>query len=100
MIDEFQGFEWDDGNREKCQRHGVSITEIELVLTEGPSIAPDFRHSIEEQRFIAVGRNAKGRPMFVAFTFREQDGARLIRPVSARYMHKKEIERYEKSAGS
>jgi uncharacterized protein len=34
--------------------------------------------------------------MFVAFTFRERDGATFIRPISARYMHKKEIEAYEK----
>jgi uncharacterized DUF497 family protein len=29
------------------------------------------------------------------FTFGMKDGQRLIRPVSARYMHKKEIEAYE-----
>lgn len=33
--------------------------------------------------------------MFVVFTFRQQEGRRLIRPLSARYMHKKEIEGYE-----
>ena len=30
---EFDGFDWDDGNREKCQRHGVSIAEIEHALS-------------------------------------------------------------------
>jgi len=34
--------------------------------------------------------------MFVAFTFRERLGRRLIRAISARYMHKKEIAAYEK----
>jgi uncharacterized protein len=42
-----------------------------------------------------VGRNAEGRPLFIAFTFRTKSGERLIRPVSARCMHGKEIERYE-----
>ena len=28
------GFDWDDGNRAKCEKHGVSITEIE-VCTRG-----------------------------------------------------------------
>ena len=69
-------------------------------MTEGASIAPDLLHSVDEQRFIAIKRNVEGRPMFIAFTLREQDGATLIRPVSARYMHKKEIERYEKSTRS
>lgn len=32
--------------------------------------------------------------MFVGFTFREVGGKRLIRPVTARYMHAKEAQRY------
>ena len=73
----------------------MSIAEIEALLSGDPRVAPDLRHSAAEDRFIAVGRNAQGRPLFVAFTFRTKDGERLVRPVSARYMHKKEIERYE-----
>jgi uncharacterized protein len=64
-------------------------------LSADPHVAPDPKHSAEEDRFIAVGRSARGRPLFVAFIFRTKDGERLIRPVSARYMHKKEIEGYE-----
>jgi uncharacterized DUF497 family protein len=26
---EFDGFDWDAGNREKCRKHGVSTAEIE-----------------------------------------------------------------------
>jgi uncharacterized protein len=89
------GFDWDEGNREKCRKHGVSVGEIEAPLSGGPRVAPDLRHSAHEDRFIAVGRNAAGRPLFVAFTFRTKGGNRLIRPVSARYMHREEIERYE-----
>jgi uncharacterized DUF497 family protein len=33
--------------------------------------------------------------VFLVFTIRERDGERLIRPVSARYMHPEEIESYE-----
>jgi uncharacterized DUF497 family protein len=95
MLEEVAGFDWDTGNLEKCQKHGVSVAEIEALLRSDPGIAPDPDHSAQEDRFIAVGRNAAGRPLFVAFTFRMKDGQRLIRPVSARYMHKKEIEGYE-----
>lgn len=27
------GFDWDAGNRDKCQKHGVSIPEIEHVIS-------------------------------------------------------------------
>jgi uncharacterized DUF497 family protein len=33
---------------------------------------------------------------FVVFTLRRRGDAVLIRPISARYMHKKEIKAYEK----
>lgn len=35
--------------------------------------------------------------MFVAFTLRVKAGLRLIRPISARYMHAKEAKRYEEA---
>ena len=85
------------GNREKCRNHGVSVAEIEGVLRKDPRIAPDMAHSTEEDRFIAVGKTSRGRPVFVAFTFRTKAGRRLIRPVTARFMHKKEIAAYEKT---
>jgi hypothetical protein len=71
------GFDWDTGNREKCQKHGVSITEIETVLRSDPEIAPAPRRSATEERFIAIGRTPAGRAVFVAFTVRVRDGARL-----------------------
>jgi uncharacterized protein len=91
-----EGFDWDDGNRAKCQKHGVSLEEIEELFALGPRVAPDPRHSAAEDRLIAVGRTKQGRPMFVAFTMRMRDQRRLIRPVTARYMHAKEIAAYEK----
>jgi len=30
------GFDWDEGNREKCRKHGVSLAEIEEILTGIP----------------------------------------------------------------
>ena len=90
-----EGFDWDDGNRDKCRKHGVSIADIEAFLLSNPRVAPDFRHSATEQRLMAVGRNSRGRAIFAVFTIRLRGGKRLIRPLSARYMHKVEIEGYE-----
>jgi uncharacterized DUF497 family protein len=92
------GFDWDDGNRAKCQKHGVSIAEIEALFAHTPRIAPAPKHSAGEDRLIAVGRTSTGRPAFVAFTIRTKNKRRLIRPVTARYMHAKEIAAYEKES--
>ena len=40
--------------------------------------------------------DAEGRYIFVAFTLRQRGERILLRPISARYMHKKEIRHYEK----
>jgi len=92
------GFDWDEGNLAKCAKHGVTVEEIEAFFLAEPAAAPDPAHSAVEDRMIAVGRTAQGRALFVAFTLREKLGHKLIRPVSARYMHKKEIEAYEKES--
>jgi uncharacterized DUF497 family protein len=94
------GFDWDGGNRGKCQKHGVSIAEIEDLFTHSPRIAPDPRHSANEDRLIAVGRTNAGRPVFVAFTMRTKNKRRLIRSVTARYMHAQEIAAYEKESAT
>ena len=73
-----QGFDWDGGNRAKCQKHGVSVAEIEALFMNAPRIAPDPKHSDDEDRLIAVGRTSAGLPMFVAFTIRTKNNRRLI----------------------
>jgi uncharacterized DUF497 family protein len=93
---EFSGFDWDEANQDKCQKHGVSVLEIEALFTQIVSIAPDPQHSAHEERFKAIGSTEKGRWILVAFTLRQRDGSVLIRPVSARYMHSKEVRFYEK----
>jgi uncharacterized DUF497 family protein len=92
---DIDGFDWDDGNRRKCQTHGVSMGEIEAIFMAEPRVAPDAVHSQDEDRLIAIGRTGTGRPIFVAFTIRVRDGRRLVRPITARYMHAREMRRYE-----
>ena len=57
---------------------------------------PDAAHSQRERRFRAIGRADKGRGVFIVFTVRRKGDELLIRPISARYMHKKETDAYEK----
>ena len=49
----------------------------------------------EERRFLAIGFGAAGRHVLVVFTIRVVGEDRLIRPISARYMHRKEVAYYE-----
>ena len=91
---EFSGFQWDPGNREKCQKHGVSIETIEALFQCPLAVLPDEAHSQDEQRFSAIGKTDDGRHVFVVFTLRRDEEAILIRPISARYMHEKEVIAY------
>ena len=90
------GFDWDAGNREKCRKHGVSRAEIEALFAGPLAIRQGEIHSATESRFIAVGRNAVGRWIFLVFTYRRRGGKTYIRPIGARYMHRKEVSHYEK----
>ena len=89
------GFDWDKGNRAKCEKHGFSLP-LSKVFSPPLAILPDAAHSQSERRFCAIGRTDNGRCVFIVFTLRSEGGELLIRPISARYMHKKEIDAYEK----
>ncbi|MGH8118436.1 MAG: BrnT family toxin [Rhodanobacteraceae bacterium] len=87
------GFDWDRGNWPKCGKHGVSREEIEEVLLGNPAVMVDPHP--DEPRMRAIGKTTAGRYVFLVFMLRVVGGETRLRPVSARYMHKKEIEHYE-----
>lgn len=89
------GFEWDDGNWPKCGKHGVSRAEIEQALLGEPAVMAD--PFPDEPRMRAIGKTSLGRYVFLVFMLRATGGALMLRPISARYMHKKEIEHYEET---
>lgn len=95
MLECVSAFDRDSGNRGKCTDHGVSLDEIEFVLRGDLRIFPDPAHSAAETRFLAIGRNAAGRYVFIAFTLRRREAEQLVRPISARYMHQDEVRHYE-----
>ena len=81
------------------EKHGVLRKEIEsLFISETLLIGPDIKHSLCEERLFAIGTSkTQPRCIFVIFTFRIVEREILIRPISARYMHSKEIARYEET---
>ena len=95
MSEAVAGFNWDAGNRKKCQKHGVTLEEIETAFGGPMRVFPDPGHSTVEIRHVAVGKAAAGRHILIAFTYRIIEEQRFIRPISARFMHSKEITHYE-----
>jgi ribonuclease toxin BrnT of type II toxin-antitoxin system len=55
MDPKVAGFDWDEANRGKCQKHGVSVDEIEAAFQKPIAVVPDPRHSQREERFKAIG---------------------------------------------
>lgn len=92
------GVEWDDANRDKCRKHGVSVAEVESLFRRSIAVFPDPAHSSGETRFKAIGKTDEGRGVLIVFTLRSRAGETFIRPLSARYMHAKEVRYYEKEA--
>ena len=86
------GIERDEGNWPECGRHGVSREEIEHALFNMRYRARDPYD--REERYRVVSSTADGKSVFVVVTPREHDGEVFYRPISARYMHAKEVKSY------
>ena len=71
----------------------MSRAEIESVIAAARFVVDD--PSPREKRYRTAGRAPTGRHVFVVFAYREHDGSVYARPISARYMHRKEIKSYE-----
>ena len=90
------GFDWDSGNARKNEQHDVYMAEAEQVFFNEPLLVlSDLKHSQSEERFHALGCSDNDRQLHITFTLRDQH--KRIRVISARDMHKKEREIYEKN---
>jgi uncharacterized DUF497 family protein len=90
------GFDWDDGNVRKNEKHGVSAAEAEQIFFNQPLLwLVDEKHSQIEPRFHALGRTDAGRALHITFTLRQ--AGKSIRVISARDMHRKEKAIYEQA---
>ena len=98
MIDfnKITGFNWDDGNARKNEKHGVSMAEAEQVFFNAPLLLlEDVAHSQKEPRLHALGKTDDDRTLHITFTLRQSD--LLIRVISARDMHRKERAIYDQA---
>ncbi len=98
MIDlsKIIGFDWDDGNVRKNDKHSVSQSEAEQVFFNEPLLMlADDKHSHLEVRLHALGKTDSERLLHLTFTLRFEGSK--IRVISARDMHKKERQFYDQA---
>jgi len=87
-------FEWDPAkDRSNKTKHGLSFRDASELFSSDVDCLEiyDQAHSVEEDRFIAVGPVRQG-VIVVVFTERQED---VIRILSARMASAKERDRYE-----
>jgi uncharacterized DUF497 family protein len=87
-------FEW---NEEKeilnCKKHGVSFEHAKTIWNDEAAIEYfDNIYSVDEERYIIIGKTPKGKILIVVFCERNM----VIRIISARYATNKERVIYEK----
>ncbi len=86
-------FKWDP-NKDAANRrkHGVGFREAATVFGDPLSTTvPDYDHSASEERFLTIGKSARGRLMVVAHA----DEGESIRIISARPVTRRERKFYE-----
>ena len=90
------GFDWDEGNARKNDKHGVSMAEAEQIFFNAPLLLlEDESHSQSEIRLHALGQTDVGRGLHITFTLRQ--AGTLIRVISARDLHRKERVIYDQA---
>jgi hypothetical protein len=87
-------FEWDPRKAaSNAAKHGVTFEEAKTVFyDEDALVIPDPDHSMDEERFIIIGRSNKPRTMVVVHCFRKTGSS--IRIISARRAGTKEQKPY------
>ena len=95
-LSKITGFNWDEGNTRKNEKHGVSMAEAEQVFFNALLILlEEAEHRSAGPLFHALGQTDDDRLLHNTFTLR--DAGEKIRVISARDMHRKEKAIYEKA---
>jgi uncharacterized DUF497 family protein len=89
-------FEWDPRKaRANLRKHHVSFEEASTAFDDPLSVtALDPDNSAGEERFVLLGRSARGRLVVIAFAERGTD-ILIVRPISARLADRGEHRDYE-----
>ncbi len=87
-------FEWDKNKAESNQKkHGISFSEATTVFGDPLELTiNDPEHSLNEYRFLSIGKSERGEILIVAYSEEKENNIRVI---SARRVTKKEKKNYE-----
>ena len=94
-LSKITGFNWDEGNTGKNEKHGVSMAAEQFFFNAPLILLEDAKHSSAEPRFHALGQTDDDRLLHITFTLR--DAGEKIQVISARDMHRKEKAIHEKA---
>ena len=95
IVKDASEFEWDEGNKEKPKKHGLTPEETEEAFFDTKKIVfTDWMHSKTEGRITLLGKTKKGRLLNITYTMR----VKKIRIITARPINRKEVSLYEKAA--
>jgi len=91
-------FEWDK-NKEKIniRKHNVTFEQASYVFADQFALNKfDDEHSIDEDRWIILGKSLNEVLLLVVHTYRSDNDTEIVRIISARKATKKEKQAYQK----
>ena len=91
-------FEW-DSEKEKAniRKHGVTFEQASYVFADLFALNKfDDEHSLEEDRWVLLGKSLNKVILVVIHTFKDDDGIEYVRIISARKATKSEQQTYQK----
>ena len=79
-------FEWDPVKAQSNnKKHGVAFSDAALIFADSNMMTMyDKEHSLDEDRYLSLGRTPKGAVLMVSHTHRSTSDSEVIRIISAR----------------
>lgn len=91
-------FEWDPNKaKQNLKKHKVSFEHAAEIFLDPFAISVfDEEHSLQEDRWVTIGKDSNEAVLVIIHTFRQQNVNQCnIRIISARKATKKEVKQYE-----
>ena len=90
-------FEWDIAKEKvNISKHGITFEEASYVFSDPYSLSRyDDDHSVDEDRWVLLGKSITEVLLVVVHTFRDDEGTEYVRIISARRATNSERSTYD-----
>ncbi len=90
-------FEWDsEKEKSNIKKHGINFEQSSYVFADPFALNMyDNGHSLEEDRWVILGKSLNEVVLVVVHTFKNDDGIEYVRIISARKATKSEQQSYQ-----